>query len=343
MIPAIRAPSALPPRFFFLWRALPLHANAGAAALAALALGIAIPTGFAGFPAWAYPVPVENPAPPPPDGSLRHVPGSAVALTLKQIESYPNSVPDWFPEDHPPMPAVVAKGRGSSVWACAYCHLPNGAGRPENAGLAGLTAGYITQQVANFRTGARQGSEPRRGPQTLMISIAKDLTDAEIAEAAAYFSALKPESFVSVVESATAPRSYVAGSMMAKAADGGTEMIGDRIVEVPVDLERAERRDPRTPYVAYAPVGSLKRGAELVLTGAGGKTLQCATCHGPGLKGLGDIPRITGRSPSYMMRQLYDIRDGKRAGTAVLMTVVVAQLSDADMMDIAAYLASVAP
>jgi cytochrome c553 len=176
-----------------------------------------------------------------------------------------------------------------------------------------------------------------------MISIAKAVTDAEVAGAAAYFAALKPESFVTVVESAIAPRSFVAGSMMAKVAGGGMEPTGNRIVEVPVDLERAENRDPRTPYVAYVPVGSLQKGAELVLTGGGGRTLQCATCHGPALKGLADVPRITGRSPSYMMRQLFDIRDGKRAGTAVLMTVVVARLSDADMVAIAAYLASLSP
>jgi len=310
------------------------------AAALALWAALATPASAAGFPAWAYPVPVEGPAV-PDDGSLHHVPGSAVALTRKQIDAYPNGVPDWFPSDHPAMPPVVAAGRQASVWACAYCHLPNGAGRPENAGLAGLTPDYIAQQVANFRNGARQGSEPRRGPQTLMVSIAKAVTDAEVAQAAAYFAALKPESFVRVVESATAPRSYVAGSMMATLEGGGTEPTGDRIVEVPEELERAENRDPLTPYVAYVPVGSLKRGAELVLTGAGGKTLQCATCHGPGLKGLGDIPRITGRSPSYTMRQLYDIRAGKR--TAPLMTVVVARLSDEEMIAIAAYLAGLPP
>jgi len=75
-----------------------------------------------------------------------------------------------------------------------------------------------------------------------------------------------------------------------------------------------------------------------------GKTLQCATCHGLGLKGMGDIPRITGRSPSYVMRQLYDIRQGNRKGAlAALMTVVVARLSDDDLTAISAYLASCPP
>lgn len=310
-------------------------------AVAALGAGAASAS-LAEFPQWAYPVPAEG-APKPDDGAVRHVPGSTVGLTLRQVNVSPDGTPDWFPSEHPPMPPVVAIGHGTAVWACAYCHLPNGAGRPENAALAGLTAGYITQQVANFRNDARPGSEPRRGPQTLMISIAKAVTDAEVSEAASYFSQLKPEGFVRVVESDTAPQSYVAGSMMAKVEGGGLVAIGNRIVEVPEELARAELRDPHTPYVAYVPPGSLKKGADLVLTGAGGKTLQCATCHGPGLKGLGDIPRITGRSPSYVMRQLYDIRSGRRAGTAALMTVVVARLSDEDMAAIAAYLASLPP
>jgi cytochrome c553 len=293
----------------------------------------------AAAPAWAFTV-----APPagaaPVDSGLRHVPGSSVALARRQIDNA-NSFPDWFPNEHPAMPPVVASGRGSAVLACAYCHLPNGAGRPENASLAGLTPGYITQQIANFRGGLREGSEPRRGPQTTMISIAKALTDAEVSQAAAYFASLRPEADVRVVESDMVPRSFVAGWMMAKAA--GTEGLGGRILEMPEDLARAENRDPHTPYVAYVPVGSVKRGEVLVLTGGSGRTLQCTLCHGPGLKGLGDMPRIAGRSPSYVMRQLYDIRGGTRAGTAVLMTAVVAHLTDDDLIDICAYLSSLSP
>jgi cytochrome c553 len=286
---------------------------------------------------------VETSSPAPDDTTPLRLPGSPVAYTRARIDAYEKGPPDWFPAEHPPMPAVVAKGRMPEVWACAYCHLPDGAGRPENAGLAGLTKGYIIQQIANFRSGARTGSEPRRAPQSRMTSIARSATDEEVAEAAAYYSSLRPAAHLTVVETPAAPASYVTGWMLARAPGGATEPIGSRIVEVPENLESAELRDPHTRYVAYAPVGSLKRGAELVLSGGAGRTLQCATCHGPGLRGLGDIPPITGRSPSYVMRQLYDIRGGKRAGSAVLMTVVVAHLSDEDMVAIAAYLASLPP
>src|SRR6267142_289897 len=84
------------------------------------------------FPTWAYPVdPPSAPGAPAAkdDGTLLHVPDSDVALNRTQIES--GEVPDWHPEDHPAMPDIVKNGR-KNVRACAYCHQPNGAGRPEN-------------------------------------------------------------------------------------------------------------------------------------------------------------------------------------------------------------------
>jgi len=46
------------------------------------------------------------------------------------------------------------------------------------------------------------------------------------------------------------------------------------------------------------------------VTSGGGKTLACATCHGADLKNLGPVPGIVGRSPSYLVRQLYDMQAG---------------------------------
>lgn len=98
-------------------------------------------------------------------------------------------------------------------------------------------------------------------------------------------------------------------------------------------------RDPRSGFVAYVPPGSLQRGAELVYSGA--KTLPCVICHGPDLNGIGNIPGIAGRSPSYMARQLNDMKQGTRQGEmAALMRPVVANLGSDDIRDIVAYLAS---
>jgi cytochrome c553 len=82
----------------------------------------------------------------------------------------------------------------------------------------------------------------------------------------------------------------------------------------------------------------------VLITNGAGKTTPCAICHGAELKGLGPVPALAGRSPSYIMRQLYDFRHGVRDGPwAALMKPVVAGLSEGDMVAIAAYTASLAP
>ncbi len=95
--------------------------------------------------------------------AIRHVPGSTQAFTIRQVDN--NTGPaDWFPEDHPPMPEVVAHGRRPGVNACGFCHYPNGKGRPNNAGPAGLPASYILQQLEDFATGGfRQWREEQLG------------------------------------------------------------------------------------------------------------------------------------------------------------------------------------
>ena len=292
-------------------------------------------------PDWAYPVnPVEAAPPVTADGTLKHVPMSDRGFTEAQITAK-FAPPDWHPEEHPPMPGIVGRARDPNGYACAYCHLPNGAGRPENAGLAGLTPHYIEAQLLAFRRGDRPGSEPRRAPQTHMISLSLGLTAAEMAEAAGYFSKLKPAMYVKVVETATVPRTVVSAWMLAAAPGSGVEPIGNRIVELAEDFARFELRDSRGTYIAYVPVGSRERGAHLVSSGGGGRTLACVACHGVDLKGMGDVPRLVGRSPSYLFRQLYDLRNGTRKGPgSELMKPVVSSLTDEDMIAISAYLAS---
>ena len=56
---------------------------------------------------------------------------------------------------------------------------------------------------------------------------------------------------------------------------------------------------------------------------------------------MGIVPGLAGRSPSYLVRQLYDMRQGKRSGEwTTLMMPVVANLTTDGMLSIAAYLAS---
>jgi len=295
------------------------------------------------LPAWAYPVNPPGLQPAPDDGKARRVPGSTAAFTLTQIRDL-FKAPDWHPEDHPRMPDIVGTGRQPSVFACGYCHLPNGLGRPENSSLAGLPAEYIMQQVAQFKSGVRKSSEPASLPVNLMIAVAKAVDEADVKVAAEYFSALKPKPWIRVVETAMVPKSHVAGWMLVANEPVEMEPIGQRIIEMPEDLERTELRDAASGFIAYVPVGSIEKGAALVTNGGEGKTVACAICHGPELKGLGPVPALAGRSPSYIVRQLYDIQHNVRAGPwTELMKPVVAQLSLEDMVAIAAYTASRAP
>lgn len=293
-------------------------------------------------PPWAYPVDPPGIEPVPDDGVPRRVPDSPVTFTLTQIRNL-FAAPDWHPDDHPPMPESVAYGRKPDVFACGYCHLPNGLGRPENSSLAGLPAAYILQQVADFKSGARKSSEPANLPANLMVAVAKQATDAEVRAAAEYFSSLEPRPWIKVIETGTVPTTQVGGWMLVASEPAGTEAIGQRVIEMPVDLERTELRDSKSPFMAYVPVGSIARGEALITNGAG-KTTPCGVCHGADLKGLGPVPSLAGRSPSYLVRQLFDMKHGARKGVwSELMKSVVAPLSEADMVSIAAYAASREP
>jgi len=121
-------------------------------------------------PYWAFCInPVTASAPAKIDDKPHQVPNSSVIFTTSQTQDLFNP-PDWHPTNHPPMPDIVAHGRKPDVYACGYCHLPNGLGRPENSSLAGLSVGYIIRQMADFRSGARKSSEPRHLPVANMIS-----------------------------------------------------------------------------------------------------------------------------------------------------------------------------
>ena len=103
-------------------------------------------------------------------------------------------------------------------------------------------------------------------------------------------------------------------------------------------------RDPRSGFVAYVPPGSLARGRALAETGGNGKTIACATCHGEGLKGLGNVPRLAGVHPIYLARQLYLYRERTRRGPdAALMVKPAAQLTDEDIVNLSAFAGSLNP
>jgi cytochrome c553 len=296
-----------------------------------------------GVPMWAYPTAPPGAKPSPDDGVPLKVPGSTASYTVPQVRDR-FLAPDWRPSERPPMPDIVARGRKPDAFACGFCHRADGIGGPENANLTGLPAKYIAQQLRDYQSGARKSVMQPHTPQTFMTNVAKALTSEEIETASAYFAAVRPRSNVRVVESASVPKTYLTAASFRAALDGGeTEPLGARIIEVPEDLARFEARDTHARFVAYVPPGSIAKGQALA-SGAGGRTQQCTICHGPDLKGLGAVPGIAGRSPTYMVRQLYDFKQGARAGAdGAQMKPVVEKLTVQEMIEIAAYVGTLAP
>jgi cytochrome c553 len=278
-------------------------------------------------------------------------------------------VPDWAPDAHPPMPPIVKLGRSikdangqylsatdpsgkvvnanggvedGGIRACGFCHSAHGMGNPGNSALAGLTAGYMRQQLEDFARGLRMSSDPKKGNVMRMAWFASQMTASEITDAVDYFAALPFANAVRVVESDTAPKTRMNEYFEpAEGALAGVEPLGGRIVEVAEHPELSSVRAPNAPFVAYVPAGSVAAGEQLTAK------LQCRLCHGADLGGLdmgavgGDVPAIAGRSPSYMARQLFDFKTGARQGRySALMKTVVAQMTPAEMVKVVAYVAS---
>jgi cytochrome c553 len=307
-------------------------------------------------------LPPPEPIPPAEANRKRRVEGSPLTFTRQEIRG---NVVDWYPDDHPnPMPRIIKQGPaalvlGTTGRACGGCHLSDGSGRPENASPAGLPAKYILRQLNDFRNGLRHSTEPGKGNSNTMVMLAKAMTEEEMRQAAEYFSAVKWRPHVRVIETNLVPATRIQGELFIPTVNNVTEHkltepIGNRIIEVPTDVEVNQiLRSSRGTWVAYVPVGAIARGRNLVTTGGSsivnnqivlGRATACTTCHGQDLRGMGqDIPPLAGRSPSYLAREIFDIQQGTRVGSYPLMPLMkkaVERLTAEDIIDITAYLAS---
>lgn len=70
-----------------------------------------------------------------------------------------------------------------------------------------------------------------------------------------------------------------------------------------------------------------------------GKALVCGACHGPdGNSPIGNFPKLAGQGERYLLKQLREIKDGKRVVPE--MTGLLMPLNDQDLADLAAWYAS---
>lgn len=312
------------------------------AAIAATGSGATSPdTAIRAAEAWAFPKPhspdpsasQQAPAPQPNPNQLMHVPGSTRSYTLAELNTDFNA-PDWFPQDHPPPPGFVLHGR-KPVMACAACHVADGSGAPASASLAGLPKTYIVAQLTAFRDGQRDND--------VMPKEARGLDAAEIEQAATYFSSLKIPRVTQVIETATVPRTHWQRFTLVPNQNDAREPLGERIIEGPVSFELYDLGDGRSGFIAWVPPGSIQAGAQIAAHGVGA-ALACESCHGAKLQGVGDIPYLAGRSPTYIARELILFREGKRSDPAAApMRAEVSQLTLKEMIDVAAYAASRRP
>lgn len=277
------------------------------------------------------------------DGSLHSLPGSTGSFTLDEARNRFGPA-DWYPQDHLPMPSIVAVGREpAGIMACSLCHYPNGQGKPENASVVGLDPAYFIQQMQDMRDGLRKNANPAKANTFNMIAFAVNMTDEEIQQAAEYYGAMQWRQWLEVVETDTVPLTFRRGGLHIplEGDEAGEEPIGQRIIEMPVDPEGTELwRNPRAGFRALVPVGAIAAGEALAETG-GGKSVACRICHGENLQGLGQVPPLRGRSPSYLARQLFDFQQGTRQGPwSPLMQATVENLTGEDIINLTAYLAS---
>jgi cytochrome c553 len=309
-------------------------------------LTISVPVWAADIPpalTWAYGIAPDGPDMKPMKAHrLYAVPGSPRKYNGADLDG--PVAPDWFPVEHEPMPQAVRQHSSLDAIACANCHLTNGMGHKGTASIAGLSAAYILEQLTAFKEGNRRAQDPNQNNLALMISVASRLSPQEAGEAADYFAGLKPMPWIRVVEAAKAPRVITSRyGWMDRDPKGGTISLGMRIVELSEDEARMNLRDPHSGLIAYVPPGSIARGRELADAPRMGD-FKCATCHGEGLKGSSIAPRLAGQMPSYLARQIWDIKtDTRNTEALAAMKEILGGISAEQITDIAAYCASLDP
>ena len=307
--------------------------------IGALALALLPVLAFAAdTPDWAYPVTPQARA--ARQSRSQAGAGQQQTYTQAQIDDAFNP-PDWFPDEHPPMPPIVAHGRSPRCAPArsAICRAEMAIRNPRASPVC--RCAYLMRQMAAFKNGDRKGVRA-----TTMIDIAQAISDADVLAASEYFASLKPGIWTKVIETDTVPKSYVGAGGMRFAAPGG-EQRADRQPHhrAAAGRDAREERDPHSGFIDYVPVGSIAKGEALVTTGGGGKTIPCAICHGQNFKGLGDCAGDRG-PPAHLYRapaQRHEEPARAPASAMALMKAVVERLTLDDMIAIAAYLGSREP
>ena len=129
-----------------------------------------------------------------------------------------------FPSDHPADAEVISmvpSALGKTTRGCGSCHLPNGKGRPENAGVAGLPVAYFMRQIQDFRNGLRHTADPRK-PNTQYDDRTRQGDDRrrESRPPPNILDRMKWTPWIRVVETDLVPKTRIAGNLFLPARAG---------------------------------------------------------------------------------------------------------------------------
>lgn len=95
------------------------------------------------------------------------------------------------------------------------------------------------------------------------------------------------------------------------------------------------------PWVVASAIAMLAVGADVAAADANlGRDIaaNCANCHGTDGRSRGGVPSLAGQDKAYIVQQMKDFRDGKRAST--IMQQLAKGYSDAQIEAAAAYFAA---
>lgn len=160
---------------------------------------------------------------------------------------------------------------------CAACHGQDGnATIPGTPSLAGQPATFTHWQLIKFRDGRR------KDPQ--MTPFAASLSDADMADLAAYYAAQRP-----------------------------------------------------TPRRAATDQGRVAEGRRLA------REHYCTSCHRPGLTGQEQVPRLAGQDLAYLVKLLRGFKAQTAGDLDGTMTTAAQPLTDADIENLAHYIADLPP
>ena len=116
-----------------------------------------------------------------------------------------------------------------------------------------------------------------------------------------------------------------------------------RAAGVPAQWQPATTRRTTLPSSFVVPQPALRHAGDAQSVGRGGTLAiqQCTMCHGPQGVSVSDVPNLAGQYPEVVYKQLRDYQGGQRRNP--IMQTLARSLQDRDLLDLAAYYASLPP